>query len=268
MIDRLFGERTIRWMLPVMLILFILEIVTFPLVLGYTYSDRSETPNHVLSYTQGKLRWDSATGINADGSAVLDLFDYIYPDGTESDVEASDGDNVVAPGTEGFNIVRLKNNVSGSIKYTAVLYRIRSSEELPVEASLSGTGFSDTASYPLPAGVSRHQVLRAVSGTLAGRAAQDFDVSWLWEFYVSDAQDVTDTVLGNKLEPDEVTVGLYIVVEDENSYAVPTSPKTGDDSFIGLYSALMLISLLMLLLLFFEWRRRDKEDESAVEETA
>ena len=252
------SEKALRWMLPVMLILFILEVVSFPLVLSYTYAGRSEAPKHVLTYTQGKLSWDSATAIAPDGSAVLDVFDYIYPNAENPDAVSADGDNIVAPGTDEFNIVRLKNSVSGTIKYTAVLYRLRTDELLPVEAALTGEGFADTGIYPLPEGVSPAQVVRAVSGTLDGGAIQDFDISWLWQFYVSDAQDSVDTMLGNKLNPDEVTVGLYIVVEDGNSYVLPEaqSPKTGDDSFISLYVALMCISLFVLILMLLELRRR------------
>ena len=239
--QRLFSEKISRWLLPAVLILFILEVMTFPLALGITYSGRSESPNHILTYTQGKLTWDNAAGIGANGAAQLDLFDAVYPG-----VQSGDGRNVVAPGTEGFNIVRLKNSVGGSVNYTAVLYRIRTSEALPVEANLTGSNFTDTTNYPLPPGVAKDQVIRAVSGTVKGSEIQDFDISWLWAFQTSTGQDEIDTFLGNKNNADEVTVGLYIVVEDNNSYVVPEIPKTGDESHIDMYVALMVISLILL----------------------
>ena len=52
-----------RWLLPAVLILFLLEVLLFPLAVGVTYSGRSESPDHVLAYTTGKLTWDSATHI-------------------------------------------------------------------------------------------------------------------------------------------------------------------------------------------------------------
>ena len=250
---RLFSEKVSRWLLPAVLILFILEVMTLPLVLGITYSGRSESPDHILTYTKGKLVWDSATGIDENGVAVLDLFDAEYPG-----VESEDGSNVVAPGTDGYNIVRLKNSVSGSVTYTAVLYRIRTSEDLPVEAELIGSGYTDTASYPLPDGVNSQQVLRAVTGTVKGGEIQDFDISWLWEYENGEVQDSIDTFLGDKDNADEVTVGLYIVVEDNNSYIDPEIPKTGDDSHVGMYLGLMLVSLFMLILLLWD-RRKEKE---------
>lgn len=250
---RLFSEKVSRWLLPTVLILFILEVMTLPLVLGITYSGRSESPDHILTYTQGKLTWDKATGIDENGVAELDLFDAVYPS-----VESEDGGNVVAPGTEGYNIVRLKNSVSGSVKYTAVLYRIRTSEDLPVEAELIGSNFTDTTNYPLPDGVAAYQVLRAVTGTVKGGEIQDFDISWLWEFETSTEQDEIDTFLGDKNNADNVTVGLYIVVEDNNSYITPDIPKTGDESHIGMYVGLMVISLVMLILLLWD-RRKEKK---------
>lgn len=250
--QKVFSEKTTRWLLPAVLILFILQMITLPVMMGVTYSGRSESPNHILTYTQGKLTWDSATGIDENGVAELDLFDAIY-----NNVESSDGKNVVAPGTDGFNIVRLKNSVSGSVKYTAVLYRIRTNEALPVEASLTGA-FTDTTAYTLPDGVSANQVVRAVTGTVKGGEILDFDISWLWEFEESDQQDIIDTMLGIEDDPDTVTVGLYIVVEDNNSYVSPDIPKTGDNSHVGMYFGLMLISLIMLVLLLWDYRKEKK----------
>ena len=262
-------EQQRRWLLPVVLILFILEIATLPFVINLTYSGRSEAPNHVLTYTADrsnvKLTWDSATGIRDDGSAELDLFDAIYPS-----VEANNGENVIAPGTDGFNIIRLKNSAGGAIKYTAVLYRIRTSDQLPVDVTLSGENFTDTAYYHLPDGVEGNQVVRAVTGTLGGDQIQDFDINWLWSYYDDETQDIVDTYLGDgaALGNDErVTVGFYITVEDDNDYnvedddpVIPSAPQTGDNSMLGLYFTLMCISGIMLILLFVSRRREEKCD--------
>lgn len=242
----LLSEKHNRWLLPGVLILFMLLTLTLPMAVGLTYSGRSESPGHILTYTPGKLTWDSATGIDKNGVAVIDLFDADY-----SGVSSENGSNVVAPGTDGNNIVRLKNSVSGSVSYTAVLYRIRTDDDLPVEVALSGSGLKDTTtSVPLPKGVRAEQVLRSVSGTVKGGAIQDFDISWLWQF--EDERDPEDTALGNRDPADDVTVGLYIVVEDNNSYV---TPKTGDESNIGMYAALMGVGALLLLLPLAERRR-------------
>ena len=212
----------------------------------------------MLTYNQNSLKWDSATGINADGTAELKLFDANY-----NNVESVDGRKVVAPGTDGSNMIRLVNNVSGRIRYTAVLYSIKTDPRIPVQPSLSGTGMYDTASYQLPAGVTGAEVIRAVRGTVAGHGLQDFDINWLWNYEVTDAQDVTDTELGNaaaaamkeQTEGDSVTVGFYIVVEDSNNYYVP---KTGDDSHIAMYLAFMLIAAAGAAVSVVIYRRHGK----------
>lgn len=248
--EKIFSGRISRWLLPVVLILFILQVLTLPFVLGFTYSGRSEAPDHILTYTENKLTWDDATGIGGNGEAQLKVFEAEYPA-----VSAADGADVVAPGTDGFHIVRLKNGVQGAVSYTAVLYRIVTDETLPVDTALEGSGFADTTSYPLPQGVNEEDVIRAVSGTVNGGTIQDFDIRWLWEFETDEARDAADTLLGNKADADQVTVGLYIVIQDENSYVIPETPKTGDGSHVAFFATLMIISALLLVLLLMDRRR-------------
>lgn len=249
-----------RWLLPTVLILFLLEVILLPYTVGVTYAGRSESPNHLLTYTPGALTWDSATGIRADGVAVLDLFDASY-----QNVQAQNGDNLVAPGTEKTGIVRLKNDAATPVRYTALLYRIKEEPTLPVAPRLTGTGFADTGTYPLPDGVTKGQVVRAVTGTVAAGTVQDFDITWGWNYYDSDERDKQDTVLGDTAafsQADEVTAGFYIVVEDDSSgsgsYLVPGIPQTGDDTPLTLYGVLVLISGILLVLL---WRERRKDPQ-------
>lgn len=247
-----------NWLLPAVLILFLLEVVLFPLAVGLTYAGRSETPNHLLTYTTGALTWDSATGIGADGVAMLDLFDSNY-----QNVQAHNGDNLVAPGTQRTSIVRLKNDGDHTIRYTALLYRIKEEDTLPVAPQLTGTGFVETDSYPLPDGVTGQQVVRAVTGTLDAGTLQDFDITWAWAYHEDDARDVQDTALGDRAafaKADEVTAGLYIVVENEGGgsepYILAQIPQTGDTGNLGLYIVLLAASGVLLLLLVLERRKK------------
>ncbi|MBQ4564450.1 MAG: hypothetical protein IJA58_08205 [Lachnospiraceae bacterium] len=255
---RVFSKKINQWLLPAVLILFILEIVTLPYMVQLTYAGRSEEAGHVLTYTEGKLTWDSATGIDENGVACLDLFDAEY-----EGVSSAEGDNVIAPGTEGFNIVRLHNAVEGAVSFTAVLYRIRTNEALPVEAQLEGVGVEDALEYPLPDRVKEEQVIRAVTGSLPGGQIQDFDITWLWSYFDDEEQDVIDTLLGDRSaldESDRVTIGLYIVVNDGNDYVVPDTPFTGDEGSFGMYLALMCISGILLVILWMDRRRERRCD--------
>lgn len=253
-----FFEKNRQRILPLLLTLAVLALLSLPLAVNPAWAAPGTSPDHVLTYNQNSLKWDSATGINADGTAELTLFDAKY-----NNVEAVDGSKVVAPGTDGSNMIRLVNNVSGRIRYTAVLYSIKTDPRIPVQPSLGGTGMYDTVSYQLPAGVTGAEVIRAVRGTVAGHGLQDFDINWLWNYEVTDAQDVTDTELGNaaaaamkeQTEGDSVTVGFYIVVEDSNNYYVP---KTGDDSHIAMYLAFMLIAAAGAAVSVVIYRRHGK----------
>lgn len=244
------------WLLPAMLILFILEVFTLPFVLGITYSGKSESPDHVLTYTENQLTWDGATDVSSDGVAELSLFSSSY-----QNVLAENGEKVVAPGTDGSNIVRLSNRAKGPVDYTALLYAMKSSDKLPVTASLSSDGGTDVTEYLLPDGISEDNVIRAVTGTVGKDQIQDFDINWLWQYYEDAEQDVIDTALGNKAalsEADDVTVGLYITVEDNNSYFTPDVPQTGNPTAVGMYVGLMVVSAMVLVFLLLS-RRREKK---------
>lgn len=245
-----------------------------------------EAASHVLTYTPGRLVWDDATGIDKNGAAVLSLFADAY-----QNVVSENGERVVAPGTDGSCTVRLENKAWYGICYVAVAYRIKDADTLPVEPEFSCEGSEDTENYPLPEGVEESQVIRAVTGTLGGGAAQNFRLDWVWEYYESDARDELDTALGDEAAfdtPDDVTAGIYIVVEDTYEPGVPSTPgeteapettddpggeddddsggewidpevpQTGDDSNPWVYLALITLGAAGLALLMFG-KRRDED---------
>lgn len=207
------------------------------------------------TYTRGKLMWDSSTGIDEDGAARLSLFENLY-----ENVTTEEQTKVIAPGTDGLNIIRLKNAEMKAVHYTAVLYAIRSTELLPVEVSMTGTDFVDTDVYVLPKNVDKSNVIRAVSGKIGGDEIRDLDIEWRWEFAESEKQDMIDTYLGDKAveNPDNIKVGVYIVVEDENGLVNPELPKTGDTLRFGVYVVLMCISGILLILLLLDRRRKQE----------
>lgn len=246
------SKRISQWLLPAVLILFILEVLLLPVVLEITYAGREDGPDHILTYTTNSLLWDSATGIDEHGVAVLSLFDTVYGDTVDGG-----GDKVVAPGTQGSNIIRLKNDCDRTVTYTAVLYRIRTNDALPVDTVLAGEGFTDTDTYRLPYQVEPEHVVRAVTGELKADRIRDFDIAWLWAFDESRQQNEIDTILGNAEEADEITVGLYIIVEDEGEQRDPSIPPTGDESRLAMYLTLMGISFCALILLLWDYRKRE-----------
>lgn len=253
-------EKLREWLFPAILILFILQVMLLPVMIGLTYAVPAERPEHILTYRTGSLVWDEATSVRPDGSAELSFFETLY-----QNVNAGNAEKVLAPGTEKDSVVRLKNDTNKEITYTAVLYSLSTSPDLDIGATLSGDGFSDTSRYTLPENIKKEAVIRAVGGKLDAKKLQDFNINWFWNFEDganTDKRDGIDTYLGNKAangKADEATLGFYLVVYDD-SEVVPL-PGTGDDTMIGGYVVLMLISGGMCLFLTITRKRRERVED-------
>ncbi len=212
-----------RWLLPFLLILFLLEVILTPFAMSFTYASATTSPDHTLTYSKGRLSWGNNAAVDGNGVLNLELFKREY-DGT---VKADD--KVVAPGTDGSSLVRLHNSVGGSVEYTAVLYEIKSDERLPVTATLSDSEdlMKDSEAKILPDTIEPTKILRTVSGSIGGNRMLDMSIDWQWLF---DGDDELDTLLGSAEEPAEITLGLYVLVEDYNNYDVPSDD--GDDVWL------------------------------------
>ena len=254
------SEKMREWMLPAILILFILQVMLLPVMIGLTYAVPAERPEHILTYKTGSLVWDKATSVRPDGSAELSFFETLY-----KNVNADNAERVLAPGTEKDSVIRLKNDTNNEVTYTAVLYSLTTSQKLDIGASLSGDGFSDTSRYTLPESIKKETVVRAVSGKLDAKRMQDFDINWFWNFEdgaSADGRDSIDTYLGNKAaneKADEATLGFYLVVYDDGE--ILPSPQTGDNTVICGYVVLMLISGGLCLFLALTRKRRGRDED-------
>lgn len=251
------SEKMREWMFPAILILFILQVMLLPVVIGLTYAVPAERPEHILTYRTGSLVWDKATPVRPDGSADLSFFETLY-----QNVNADNAEKVLAPGTEKDSVIRLKNDTNREITYTAVLCSRSTSSDLDIGAALSGDGFSDVSYDTLPENISRETVVRAVGGKLDEKKLQDFDINWFWNYEDganADERDRIDTYLGNKAangKADEATLGFYIVVRDGGE--IVPSPQTGDNTMIGGYVVLMIISGGMCLFLALTRKRKEQ----------
>lgn len=249
-------EKTNR--LEVVLTLLLIQLILLPAALGVTYASTGTRPEHILTYTTGRLTWDSATETDGQGAARLELFRRSY-----DNVNAADGQNVIAPGTAGETLVRLKNNTGRTVRYTAVLYEKKTSAALPVTSALTGEAFADTTSYVLPDGVDEGQVVRAVSGTVGGNQRQDFSILWSWLFEVSAAQDAADTALGNAAT-DVEELGFYLTVVDQGGSGGTVidpekpAPKTGDEFSPVWYVLAPGAAALIVIITGINTKRRHK----------
>ena len=230
-------------------VLAIAVLITFPYAFNLTWSLPGADSDRTLTYSTGKLTWDSAADVDSAGVIQLSMFRSDY-----DNVSAENGENVIAPGTEKTTRIRLLNKASGSVRYTAVLYRLDNTD-VPIQAGLTGTDAAITG-YTLPAGVTKDQVIGAVGGDLNGTSVKTVDVDWKWDYSIDDPTDVHDTQLGNRTPSDAVKYGLYVVVEDENSKdGGVVLPQTGDDSHMMLWFILLVVSLCLMIVLTV-WDRR------------
>ncbi len=231
------------WILPVVLILFICEVITLPLTYFFTYAGKSEAPDHVLTLEGQELVWSTSENILPCGCAEFRLFSDEY-----QNVKSDNGDKVVAPGTESDSIVRLKNANKEEATYIATLYVIQSSE-LPVTADLICEEGTLTDEYVLPDHANGAEVITSYTGVIKSEEIVDFTTEWKWKFYESDAQDQIDTALGNLAaegKADNIVLGLYIVVEGEEE-VIP--PQTGDKSMLPQIIALVITGACLVLIL-------------------
>ncbi|MBQ6183026.1 MAG: hypothetical protein IJK33_03980 [Clostridia bacterium] len=241
------------WILPVVLILFICEVITLPLTYFFTYAGKSEAPDHVLTLEGQELVWSTSENILPCGCAEFRLFSDEY-----QNVKSDNGDKVVAPGTESDSIVRLKNANKEEATYIATLYVIQSSE-LPVTADLICEEGTLTDEYVLPEHAAGADVIASYTGVIKSEEIVDFTTEWKWKFYESDAQDQIDTALGNLAaegKADNIVLGLYIVVEGEEE-VIP--PQTGDRSMLPQIIALVVTGVCLVLIIV--GRRRKKAEE-------
>ncbi len=200
-------------------LLFCIASVTFILAINPTYALPGASTDRTLTYSTNSLTWDSSANIDKDGVAELSLFSSSY-----SNAKSENGDKIIAPGTENTQSIRLHNTAANQIEYTAVLYRIDSTD-IKIEAALSSDNAKATTSYTLPSGVDKTSVVSAIAGTTAANAVDVIDVDWKWLY--EGGNDSTDTALGNADELDNVSYGLYIVVTDPGQ---DVDPDTNDSS--------------------------------------
>lgn len=254
-----FAKKYYDKLLAVVYILFILQLFSWPFVIYITYAGRSETPEHTITYTPGKLSWDENTKVNTNGDAKLSVFENKY-----NNVKGENSERVVAPGTNKKCIVRLKNDSTRTIRYTVILYQNKIMEELPIKIILNANQAEEISDFYLPSSIAPDSLTKAIAGTISSQNVQDFDIEFIWKFEENEESDLNDTELGNlaaQLKANRVNVGFYVVVEDEGEIISPDIPQTKDNIKITVYTCFIVLSgLTLVILLIFGRRNKDHEN--------
>ncbi len=198
----------------------------------------------------------------------LEIFRVSYSNKTgEITVKSSNGDKLIAPGTDWKYSFTLRNTKEVSINYRMRVQAFVEGTDLalPVKARMRGpkgwmTGKKSSAYVP----VLDLDGLRD-SGVLARDHIADYRLSWKWPFESGGEEaDAFDTMLGDMAVEDDIvlTIRLSIYAWDDEEPDKPGGrpvPPTGDNFSAGIWIAAMIISFFAFILVLADSRRRKSE---------
>ncbi len=196
-------------LLCVLLICIVITGVVFGIRLSRYFTEWDSDVSIDLTANPGMVMDDGSTVISDD--TQIDLFRVTYTgEGNRITVAGRDGDRVIAPGTDGEFVFRLKNTGDAELLYSVALHAYISvdSVELPVEVCLKGAdgqplvggadGWADAAALD---GV-------ADQGSIEAHGNIAYTLGWRWPF--EGGSDALDTALGNLADGQDVTLSLTV----------------------------------------------------------
>lgn len=191
----------------------------------------------------------------------IEIFRISYENGEQKiTVNSSDGDKLIAPGTENSYVFKLKNTGNVPLKYS-----------VQVNAKIEPAGIT----IPVTARLSRHDGKWITgNGTNAYVNAPNLDLAedeatigvgkftyytldWQWPFETGN--DERDTLLGNMAVDEDLTFTIEIITHaefdgvGEDIGILP--PQTGDNSRLALWLTIAMSSLVIIVVLIIIDRR-------------
>ena len=278
-------KHTLNRIYTVLLILFLIEVILFPIVVWKISGSQREGTEHTIVYKDSELKCDKDTKVDEEGTIILNLLeegkednkynnspdtiqvDDVKPfDKTSNDAEIHPY-NIIAPGGKKTSVITIKNTESFPLKFDARLFNGSTTQHLPINVSISSDKHINTYVQEKGDIYSNYEkgYINVIEGVVSPGEEQKVEITWQWDYSIDEYQDMLDTELGNTAafeEPDEVVIGFRIVAEEhDGNYIVPKGPQTGDNTDIGRYIVLMALSLFILILILFE---KDKEYEENI----
>ena len=191
----------------------------------------------------------------------IEIFRISYENGEQKiTVNSSDGDKLIAPGTENSYVFKLKNTGNVPLKYS-----------VQINAKIEPAGIT----IPVTARLSRHDGKWITgNGTNAYVNAPNLDLAedeatigvgkftyytldWQWPFETGN--DERDTLLGNMAVDEDLTFTIEIITHaefdgvGEDIGILP--PQTGDNSRLALWLTIAMSSLVIIVVLIIIDRR-------------
>lgn len=196
------------------------------------------------------------------GETEVEIFRLSYDNGSgDVTVQSSNGDKLLAPGTENTYTFALQNTNNTNVAFDMNMeaYLSHGENSIPVQVRVYDyegqyfAGSADQWAEPL----ALNDVVD--SGTLKPNHSHIYHLQWQWPF---EGDDAYDTMIGNLAVDKDIT--LKIVINTRASYTPQEGggvPQTGDNSQLLLISIIMVLSLAALLLLLFLRPKREEKDE-------
>lgn len=210
---------------------------------------------------------DDATVWSTD--TKVDIFRVSYANGEQTiTVNSSDGDKLLAPGTENSYTFKLKNTGNVAVDYTVDVDAFFSPDgtTIPVSTRLCRydgkwiVGASDSyVDVPVLDTAEDTDVLGAGKYTY-------YTLDWMWPY--ESGNDEFDTMLGNlAAEGEDLTLTIVIKTEAEATWEEGggiTPPQTGDVSFVDMWIIVASVCAVLMIVLIVI-RIADKKDKKAVQ---
>ncbi len=264
-----------KWFIFTVVFLVICVIATTFLLIGQLdqYLYKKETNIEIDLLAEPGFEMDDGSGNMAFSTVSQDpIFHAFYTgeDGETLTVVSADGDAVVAPGTSGEYVFRIRNTDKIPVIYSVVLdgfFSIEDTEHLiPILVRMKGNEGdyligSETEWSPI-------SKLKNISdaGTLKGKTSRYYTIEWMWPF--ESGNDALDTMLGNgdlkvdgapTLGPDE---DLEFSIQIETLAMLPVEDRSTFTIFfersLPILLALAIVLLITALVMVFKYRYSDK----------
>lgn len=167
--------------LGILLLLIVVAIGSYFIAGTYARYTRKLTGSDTASVAKFSV---SATGLNSEQTANINLFSTIKEEDTNSE-EKNVANKKIAPGTGGKFTTTLTNDSEVDVKASITLEEVNNNN-IPIEYSIDGVTWNNAES-------AKRDITLDHTEKTSGSTSEDVTIYWRWKF---DSNDSVDTALG------------------------------------------------------------------------